>query len=160
MKKIELTLGKFSLVDDEDYIHLSKHKWYAQKRGRTYRAARNAKSNGIIKSINIHRLVLGLKEGDGYSVDHIDGDGLNNQKCNLRKCDTSENMRNRGRPVNNKSGYKGVSWCRKGKKWRSQIQIHGISKSLGYYNCLIKAAKAYDQGAIEYHGEFACLNFP
>lgn len=94
----------------------------------------------------------------GMCVDHIDGNPLNNCKNNLRICTQAENQMNRGKTKNNKSGCKGVYWAKQLKKWKSQITINNKQKHLGYYNCPIEAAKAYNSAALLYHKEFAKLN--
>ena len=92
-------------------------------------------------------------------IDHQDGNGLNNQKFNLRICSHAQNMQSRGLPRNNKSGYKGVYWCKREKRWISLIGVGGNQKTLGRFFCIIRAAKAYDSAAEKYFGEFACTNF-
>ena len=107
----------------------------------------------------MHREILGITDPK-INVDHLDGDGLNNQRSNLRVCTDSQNGANRGKQKNNKSGYKGVHWNKKTKKWAAQIQYHKKVLNLGYYSDIIEAAKAYDKKALELFGEFARLNFP
>jgi len=157
MKKIPLTQGKFTLVDDDDYDYLSQWKWYATLIDGTFYAERNGKLGEPTK-IKMHRVILGTEKG--FLVDHRDGDGLNNRKDNIRSCTHTENARNRRLQYNSFSGYKGVSWHKKSKKWRSRITVDGKLIRLGSFFCLIKAAKAYDKAAKKYHGKFANINFP
>ena len=92
-------------------------------------------------------------------VDHIDHNGLNNCRSNLRLSTMAQNVRNtisRG----GSSKYKGVHWCKRSKKWTGQICFNGKGHHLGGFRDEIEAAKAYDKRAKELHGEFACLNFP
>jgi hypothetical protein len=91
-------------------------------------------------------------------VDHINGNGLDNRKSNLRLCERHENALNRVINYNNVSGYKGVSWFKPIKKWRAQIQYKKVVYYLGCFNKRIDAAKAYNAAALKYHGEFANLN--
>lgn len=88
-------------------------------------------------------------------IDHIDGDGTNNRFANLRAATQSENGRNTGRSKANSSGFKGVSWHKKTKKWTARIMVHGRSKSLGYFSTPEAAHNAYRAAAIDMHGEFA-----
>ncbi len=108
----------------------------------------------------MHRTILDAKKGE--SVDHCNDIGLDNQRHNLRRCTHKQNIQNRRRNRNNKCGYKGVCLDRTGKKWQASIgsPSQGNRKHLGRFSCLIEAAKAYDEAAIERYGEFARLNFP
>ena len=96
----------------------------------------------------------------GMATDHINGDGLDNRKQNLRICTHAENLRNRRLGKNNTSGYKGVSWHKLHKLWYAHISHNKKLMSLGYFKDKEEAAKAYDRKAIELFGEFAKLNFP
>jgi hypothetical protein len=91
-------------------------------------------------------------------VDHINGDGLDNQRCNLRLATHSENLRNRGYTKKNTSRYKGVTWYKPYKKWRAQIKTDHKMKNLGYFDIPEEAAEAYNEAAKKYHGSFAWLN--
>lgn len=154
MKQIPLTQGKFATVDDEDYELLSKTKWYAVKHnsGKFYAA-----SGFRIKYM--HR-VLECPLG-GYVVDHINGDGLDNRRENLRVCKNSENVRN-GRKMNREttSKYKGVSFDSRSGRWAAQIRFNSVDYKLGLFESEVDAAKEFDTAARKYHGEFARLNFP
>ncbi len=92
-------------------------------------------------------------------VDHWDGDGLNCRRGNLRAATHAQNLYNRGPQQNNKSGYKGVSWSRNAKKWWAHIQVDKKVIHLGYFDVAEQAARAYDVGALKYHGSFAKTNF-
>jgi hypothetical protein len=105
----------------------------------------------------MHRELLNTSAGE--IVDHVDGNGLNNTKSNIRLCTSSQNKMNH-HARKSKSGYKGVAWQASGNKWQAQIQTHSTCSYLGVFFCLIKAAKAYDKAATERFGEFANLNFP
>ena len=98
---------------------------------------------------------------EGLQVDHINGDKLFNLRSNLRICTNQQNNRNTKSRKGSSSKYKGVSWDARNKKWISQICIgNGTHKKIGRFVCEIEAAKAYDELAKKYHGEFAYLNFP
>jgi len=92
--------------------------------------------------------------------DHIDRNGLNNQRSNIRDCDNSKNQMNKIKSKNKSSIYKGVCYLKKLNKWEVRIQINGISTLIGRYKDEIFAAKKYDELAKIYHKEFARLNFP
>jgi len=151
MKEITLTRGKIALVDDDDFEWLSKFRWRAYRNQCGCWYARRGES-----SIFMHREILG--EPLGVEVDHRDGDGLNNQRYNLRLATHSQNLCNRGKQRNNTSGYKGVSWFKRVGKWHARIQINGRDKHLGYFDILEEAARAYNVAALEHFGEFAKLN--
>lgn len=165
MKKIPLTKNKFALVDDEDYERLNRFKWHALDSRGTHYAVRNRPTkNGKRGPIRMHRDILNLKLGDKRQADHIDGNGLDNRKSNLRICNNRQNCQNR-KPRQGTSRFKGVSFhCRKDrpnwKRWLTQIQINGKNKHVGYYKDEVRAAMAYDEIALKAFGEFARLNFP
>jgi hypothetical protein len=92
-------------------------------------------------------------------VDHINGNGLDNRKSNLRICTHQQNCENSRKRKKSFSKYKGVYWSKNAKKWVAQITIDGKSKHLGYFELEEDAAAAYDKAAVKYFGEFACLNF-
>ena len=93
-------------------------------------------------------------------VDHIDRNGLNNCRANLRLCTAAQNMRNIVSNVGATSRYKGVHWNKRMKRWAAAIQFEKKKYHLGYFTDQIAAAKAYDKKAGQLHRQFACLNFP
>ena len=161
MKRIPLTQGKFATVDDEDYDYLMQWKWSAsQNHGNWYATRQVRRKKNCQDTVFMHRDLLGLKRGDGLSVDHKDTNGLNNVKTNLRLCSNQQNQWNR-RPYTEKSSiYKGVSWFRQSKKWKAQIRYDYGLLYLGLFDDQIDAARAYDKKAKELFGEFARPNFP
>jgi hypothetical protein len=160
MKEIRLTGGKIALVDDSDYEWLSQFKWYAMKDTNTFYAVRTIKdANGKQATIRMHREILGLRAGNTKQTDHKDHNGCNNQRFNLRICNNQQNQFNRT-PENKSSKFKGVYWQRDRNKWRARIGLGDKMVQLGYFDNEIEAAKAYDNGARKYFGEFADLNFP
>lgn len=157
MKQIKLTRGMIALVDDEDFERLNEWKWYASKNGNTFYAARTSKKiNGKQSVIYMHRDIM--ETPVGLDVDHINGNSIDNQKINLRNCTRSKNMMNVGKQKDNTSGYKGVSWFVRDKKWVAMIRFGDKRKNLGYYDTPEEAAIAYNNAVIIYHGEFAKLN--
>lgn len=152
MKEIQLTQGKIALVDDEDFDLINSFHWrYAIINGKTYAQQIKCPSPQQL----MHRLILGAIPGQ--FVDHINGNGLDNRRSNLRFCTHMENMRNRKKSKNGTSQYKGV-YLEHG-KWRARIMA-GFRKSLGLFTNEKEAAMAYDIAAKSLHGHFARLNFP
>lgn len=153
------------LVDDEDYEELIKYKWGITKIGQMYYARRDArKSENFGKyAILIHKQILNLFDKASV-IDHIDHNGLNNQKNNLRICTRMQNCRNRRienlRTINSTSKHKGVGWNKRNRKWRARIVVNKKDMHIGFFKNELEAAKAYDKTALKYFGEFACLNFP
>lgn len=157
-KEIHLTKGKIAIVSDEDYEVLSRLKWKARWHGNSWYAYRKERRNGHKHDISMHRKILNAPPG--VLVDHKDGDGLNNQRDNLRICNSLQNAWNSCKRCTNKSGYKGVTWHTQRQKWQARIRANGPQMHLGLFESALAAARAYDVAALKYHGEFARLNFP
>ncbi len=155
MKKIALSQGKFAMVDDEDYEWLNQWKWCAIKDGRSFYAMR--KELPSKKSVRLHRFILGV-DNKLIFVDHEDGNGLNNQRSNLRKCTRQQNACNRKPSLNHSSQYLGVCWDNKRNLWLSQIKSFRKSIYLGHFAIEMDAASAYNEAAKKYHGSFARVN--
>jgi hypothetical protein len=156
MKKIKLTQNKYALVDDADYPYLNKWKWCANKNRNTWYAVRAEKLEDKTTLVLMHRVILNTPKG--VKTDHEDGNGLNNQRHNIRVCTTAQNAMNSRKPSNNTSGYKGVTWNKKLKKFSARIQINGRSIHLGVFHSAKEASKAYDKKATELFGSFALIN--
>jgi hypothetical protein len=158
MKQIKLTQNKVALVDDEDFDLLSKWKWFAHKvkrsPGRFY-AVRNIRNIKEERKIMMHRLVMDAPKDK--CVDHIDGDGLNNQKNNLRICTTSQNFMNTEKRRNNTSGFKGVFKRPNRNKWYSVLTVNYKPRYLGSFSSPEIAHEAYEKACVKYQGEFANL---
>lgn len=151
------------LIDEEDFDLVNSMAWYVRKphpRSKEYVYCRR-KVDGKDRSTPLHRFVLNLGLNDQKrTVDHINGNTLDNRKSNLRICTISENLRNLKLRKTNKSGYKGVNYHKHQKKWASRICINRKRIHLGYFTNEVDAAKAYDEASKKYHGEFGSLNFP
>lgn len=153
------TNGKYSnssvILDDEDYLEQSKFNWYMQNKGYAARSVHYYKPNGSrsCRTILLHREILKTNN----LVDHINGNTLDNRRINLRPCNINQNSYNR-KPSANISGFKGVFWHERTKKWMVVI----IAKKVRYYRGLFgskeEGAKEYNRMAIKLFGEFANLN--
>ncbi|MGE5296149.1 MAG: HNH endonuclease [Solirubrobacterales bacterium] len=152
VKRIKLRDGIFVLLDAADYEKISQYKWYAQRHGRQIYAVSFQRGG---KMVYMHRMIA--KPRKGYVVDHIDHNGLNNCRCNLRVCTQRQHQANRG-PCGGTSRFVGVH--REGDKWRATIRWRGKYYNLGLFTDEVEAAKARDRKAHEIHGKFAYLNFP
>lgn len=163
MKKIFLggkygsVIGNYALVDDKDYEWLSRWKWIASRENGHLYAFRTGLSQNKKRGpqLRMHRAILNAPK-DKF-VDHKNGNGLDNRRKNLRLCTQSQNQMNRGKTVKNTSGYKGVSWVKKDRRWKAQIKVHGKKLYLGQFKTKEEAAEAYKQAAKKYHGEFHSL---
>lgn len=153
MRTIDLTQGKYALVDDENYDWLMQWKWSVDMGGVRY--AKRMQCNG--KKIYMHRLIMGTNKGD--EVDHIDNNGLNNTRDNLRFCTHKQNTYN-AKSKGGVSKYKGVVFDKRDNTWNAHITVDGKYIYLGKTKKEKLAAQMYDYGAREYFGEFAKLNFP
>lgn len=162
VKLIELTLGYSAMVDDDDYERLTRKSWHARVAPHTVYAIRTIALPGKkYTGTAMHREVLNLSVNDGKIVDHIDGNGLNNQKSNLRIATFSGNSANKRKKRDTSSRFIGVYLYRNGetksRAWGACIR-KGKNIFLGYYEKEVDAARAYNEAAKRIHGEFAKLN--
>ena len=159
MKLIPLTQGKYAQVDDADYDFLMQWKWQAQSHHNIWYAKRNISKNGKFSTFKMHRLLLGLTDTK-RKCDHIDHNGLNNQRSNLRECSHKENMYNRKKKKGCNSKYVGVSVTKVVYKTtiRAKICKDNVHYRLGIFKTEELAAHAYNEKAKELFGEFAYLN--
>lgn len=152
MRTIVLTRGAESVVDDEDFVVLSRHSWHLTAYG--YAATSIGK-----KIVLMHRLLLGLSRGDGRRADHRNGNRLDNRMTNLRVTDASGNARNAAKTTSPRtSRFKGVSWDEATGLWRAVIVVDRRQRSLGRHPSEEAAARAYDVAARALHGEYASPN--
>jgi hypothetical protein len=160
-RRITMKRGICAIVDPDDYYRLSRFHWYPQ-RGRSnvyayrfepYLKGRKPRSHAM------HRDILHLPPG--RICDHINGNGLDNRKANLRQSTYAQNSWNRPKgSIQSSSKYKGVCKHNKDGKWQAQIAVNRTRIYLGRFKTQTEAAKAYDNAAKKYHKEFASLNFP
>jgi hypothetical protein len=160
MREIQLSGGLAAWVDDEDFDKVSGYIWSLEQRGPTRYAVCYLDPSDLNRCLRMHRLIMAPQPNE--VVDHIDGDGLNNQRANLRVCSQAQNTRNRRKLGGWTSRFKGVSLAkgRCEKCWRAQIRQADKVRNLGYFASESEAALAYDVAAQEAFGNFARLNFP
>lgn len=158
MKEIPLSQGKVAVVDDVDFEEIGRYKWHATKRPHTWYAVRNSAVNGKKTIVYMHRVLM----PDAKNVDHIDHNGLNNTRSNLRNATDGENQANRliSKSSGKTSKYKGVYWHKASRKWMSRICIGRKTRYLGLYTSEDEAAHAYDRAAVAEFSHFALTNLP
>lgn len=154
--KIEINSVKhglqYALIDLEDYNRIKEYTWGLEKKG--YVLSSTKKVNG--KQTYLHRYIMNCPEDK--IVDHINHDPLDNRKQNLRVCTTKDNVRNQRKFKEGRTSiYKGV-YLNSINRWQAQIKVRPKTIYLGLYEDEIEAAKAYNEAAVKYFGEFACLN--
>lgn len=155
VKMILLTQGKVAVVDDADYLKLSKFSWCSVRDHNTWYACRaETVSPNKQKRILMHREII----GGTLKIDHRDGDGLNNRRHNLRPASTSQNGQNRRKFASASSRFKGVSLHARDGRWQARIKAGAKRIQLGYFDEELDAARAYNDAAKKHFGEFANLN--
>ncbi len=159
-RRIPLTQGKFAIVDPEDYEELARFKWFAMRSRRGLYAIRMVKaSDGSRKKIRMHRAILDVPQGK--FIDHINHNGLDNRRANLRIVTNLQNSWNKRKQKGNYSSqYKGVSWSKRVGKWHTEIYCRGTKIFIGYFDDEKTAASAYNAKAQELYGDYAALNLP
>lgn len=159
MKTITINSEKYGihnvLIDDQDYKWASSMKWfiYKSKHQKQYYAVCHL----LGKTVRMHRMIMKVSDHK-ILIDHIDGNGLNNTRINLRSSTQSTNLMNRGPNSSNKYGFKGVSYSKKDKKYTCFIRLNYKTFFGGNFNTPEEAAKKYNEMAIKFHGEFAYQN--
>ena len=141
MKEIPLTQGKVALVDDEDYERLNQFKWCAHKQHNTFYAKRWISSKAMI---NMHHEIIGYPL-EGFMTDHENGNGLDNQRYNLRHVTNRQNCQNKRNGKKKTSQFPGVCWKKQSQRWVAEIQIKGKKKYLCGFVDENDAFEAYKQ---------------
>ena len=151
IRRILLSIGKYAIVDTEDYNKVGHLKWYFSE---GY-AVRSIRVNGKKMTIMMHRVLL---DAPPHSmIDHANRDGLDNRRCNLRFCNKAQNSWNSA-VIRGASGYKGVYYWKDRNKWVAHIRTNNVSKTIGYFKSAVEAARAYNEVVKKYRGEFAYIN--
>lgn len=156
MREIEITQGRKVKVTKEDHRLVSQYNWsFSASTG--YAVRKGRKGCNEPGTVHMHRFIMGAVPG--IQIDHINGDKLDNRRSNLRNADVQKNAFNRKKPnVKCTSKYKGVLKRKNSKSWEARIKLNGKSIYLGSYSNEIDAAKAYNEGANKYFGEYARFN--
>lgn len=154
MQRIPLANGRgFALIDDADAELVGRYSWHLHVTPHTNYA--DTWLTAPRRKVLMHVLLMGQR-----GIDHINHDGLDNQRENLRVATQGQNLANQ-RPIRGGSSrYKGVSWHAQRSRWRADIRLAGRTRFLGYFTDQADAARAYDAAALTAWGEFAGLNFP
>lgn len=150
--KILLTQDLYSIIDLDDFEKVKLYKWFAHKNKNSVYVETNMIKNGKYTTVKLHRFLMNCPFDK--IIDHIDGNGLNNCKSNLRICNHSQNNMNKRIPITNTSGFKGVSYYKKTNNWTSQLMI---KKKTLYFGRFIEPEEAYLVyllACIFYFGEF------
>ena len=148
---VPLTRGLEAIIDVDDIHLIDRFNWHARPGTRTHYAARTRRP----EKPRVRNMQNQIMQPDaGFIVDHIDGNGLNNRRCNLRFATIGENNRNIRMTAANTSGRKGVDWHKRCKRWRAQIKFEGKKIHLGYYSNVEDAHAAYCAASERLHGEF------
>lgn len=159
MREIQLTRNQVALIDDEDFDLINQHKWFSvSPRQKNYRHTWYAACKIQGRHVTMHNLLLNPPKGS--VADHIDHNGLNNRRTNIRISTTRENSWNTNKHKNCTSKFKGVSWNKEKSKWQARICINGRETHLGWFHDEVLAANTYDFVACQFFGDFAKLNFP
>jgi AP2 domain len=153
--------GRVALIDNEDYELVSQHRWFIDELTRPgrdsgpYAQANIRHPDGRHTTIRMHKLITGWPQ-----TDHINHDGLDNRRANLRPATGSQNLANQRTQDGRTSSFKGVWWRSDTRKWAAMIKVNGHKRHLGDFAAEDDAACAYDVAALAAWGEYAHLNFP
>lgn len=149
---IPLTLGKEAIIDANDVPIVDAWNWFAVPKSCGFYVQRSVRVNGKSKTIWLHREIMSAPSD--RVVDHINGDALDNRRCNLRLVTQAENMRNQRLRSDSTSGLKGAHWNKAAKRWSSEIRTKERRIFLGLFDTAEAAHQAYCQASAELHGEF------
>ena len=157
--EVPLTKGLTAKINYTDRPLIERWSWCARlrKNGRAYAARGTRASSGKFVQVYMHRCILGLRAGDRIGVDHINGDGLDNRRSNIRPSNQSQNLANQ-KVKKHSSLYKGVTWDARKHRWAARIKVNRKMINLGRFWDETDAASAYNNAANKYFGCFAKLN--
>ena len=150
---IKMTQGKRAIIDAKYYPLARNYRWRPLKSHKTFYAISSPLKKGISKTVRLHRLILNVTNPK-IQADHIDRNGLNNRRNNLRTCTPHENNWNRYSV--SKSGFRGVVFCHG--IWKASITVYGLKIKLGRFQDPVSAALRYNVAAKKHFGKFAVLN--
>jgi len=156
MKEIQITQNRVVSVSDEDYKEISQYSWsYSASTG--YAVRKGRKNCTEPRTVHMHRVIMNAKANQ--QVDHINGNKLDNRRSNLRFATVQKNAFNRKKPkVRCTSQYKGVLKRKNASKWEARIKLNNKAIYLGRFVNEKDAARAYNEAALKYFGEFARCN--
>jgi hypothetical protein len=149
---VSLTKGYTAVIDAIDVPIVDGFFWIAKEHKTRGGDIQTVYATSGIATLRLHRLITSAPAG--LEVDHIDGDGLNNRRANLRLATKAQNMKNRRPNRKSASGVKGVTWHKQNGKWQAQIMSDKDSHYLGYFETIEAAAKAYAEASVKLHGDF------
>lgn len=158
-KEIPLTKGLVALVDDADFETVNQFKWHTVTYKRNHYAQREIRINGRRTTLHLHTALM--QPPHGFQVDHINGNGLDNRRCNMRIVSNQQNSFNHTKKkLGCTSQYRGVFWATRNGRWLARITINGKGKHLGSFDCEEEAARAYDAAGFARDPEHFTPNFP
>ena len=149
---VPLTQGCEAVIDAADAPRVSGFNWHVAKNGSRHYARRKQYSTEGSCTFLMHRVLLDAHPE--MLVDHINGNGLDNRRSNLRLASPAQNRQNMGLPAHNTSGLKGASWCKRTKKWQAIISVSGKQHYLGRFATVEAAHAAYCDASAKFHGTF------
>lgn len=153
---VPLTLGRAAIIDSADARTVGEHNWHlVPDSGREYARAHLSKDGNSYRKVRLHRFLWGQwAMPETPHIDHVNGDGLDCRRINLRAATPQQNARN-SKAHGGRSGHKGVSWHPQHRKWYARIGINGRLVSLGLFDDPEVAAAVYQDAARKHFGEFA-----